>query len=208
MSCDLLVELVTEDNDILELVREHRLLQALVVPELSFPQEVEAGLLHHPDRPSNLIGTEEDGGAEDAFKGGDQATIFRATFVRAEDLQHLPGAAEPNDWALLLDRQRCQEDRHDPILPERHSELGMPGDLQHELAIALFIHQLTCGQSAHGQAAQDKWPGSKAEFLGPLLPIHLDNMNSARFAELLFRDNELAMCPLENGRGRLEPTWR
>ena len=60
MSCDLLVELVTENNHILELVREHGLLRALVVPELSFPQEVEPGLLHHSDRPSELIGTKED----------------------------------------------------------------------------------------------------------------------------------------------------
>src|SRR3954453_2783966 len=113
--------------------------------------------------------------------------------MHAEDLQHLPGAPEPDDWTLLLDRQRCQEDRHDTILPEWHAELGMPGDLQHELAIALFIHQLTSWQSAHGQAAQHKWPRSKAEFLGPLLPVHLDKIHSARFAKLLFRDNELAM---------------
>src|SRR4051794_11818541 len=67
----ILVELVTEDNHILELLREHRLLRVLVVPELSFPQEVEPGLLHHPDCPSELIGTEKDGCAENAFKGCD-----------------------------------------------------------------------------------------------------------------------------------------
>src|SRR4051812_28463441 len=72
----------------------------------------------------------------------------------------------------------AKENRHNTILPEWHSELCMPGDLRHELAIALFIHQLTSGQSSHGQAAQDKRPGSKAELLGPLLPVHLENMNS------------------------------
>src|SRR5206468_2829900 len=99
-------------------------------------------------------------------------------FVHAEDLQHLPGTSEPNDWALLLHGQCCQEDRYDAILPEWHSELWMPGDLQHELAIALLIHQLTCRQSSHGQAAQDKWPRSKAEFLRSLLPVHLHKMHS------------------------------
>ena len=206
--CDLLIELIAEDNHILELVGEHRLIRALVVPELGFPQEVEPGLLHHPGCPSELIGAEKDGRAEDALEGRDQATIFCAAFMHTEDLQHLPGAPEPNDLALLLNCQRCQEDRHNTILPKWHAELGMPGDLQHELAIALLIHQLACRQSSHGQATQDKWPGSKAEFLGPLLPVHLDKMNSARFAKLLFRDNELAMGPPENGRGLLEATVR
>jgi hypothetical protein len=81
------------------------------------------------------------------------------------------------------------------------------GDLQHELAIALFIHQLTSGQGSHGQAAQDKWPRSKAEFLSSLLPVHLDKMRSARFAKLLFRDDELAMGPPENGGGLFKSTW-
>ena len=141
-------------------------------------------------------------------KAADQATVFCTAFVHAENLQHLPGAPEPNDWTLLLHSQRCQENRHDTILPKWHSELGMPGDLQHELAIALFIHQLTRRQSSHGQATQDKWPGSKAEFLGALLPVQLDKMHSARFAKLLFRDNELAVSPPENGRGLLEATVR
>jgi hypothetical protein len=51
---------------------------------------------------------------------------------------------------------------------------------------------LACQKSSHWQA-QDKWPGSKAEFLGPLFPVHLHKMDSARFAKLLFGDNELAM---------------
>jgi hypothetical protein len=67
------------------------------------------------------------------------------------------------------------------------------GDLEYELPIALLIHQLACRKSSHWQATQHKWPGSKAEFLRPLLPVHLHKMDSARFAKLLFGDNELAM---------------
>src|SRR3954449_8263283 len=33
------------------------------------------------------------------------ATIFCTAFVHAEDLQHLSGASEPDDWALLLHGQ-------------------------------------------------------------------------------------------------------
>ena len=140
MRCDLLIELVAEDNHILELVGEHRLVWALVVPELGPSQEVEPGLLHHPGCTSELIGAEKNGCAENTFKGCDQATIFCSALVHAEDLQHLAGAPEPNDWTLLLHCQRCQEDRHNTILPEWHSELWMPGDLEHKLSIALLIH--------------------------------------------------------------------
>src|SRR3954469_11422179 len=105
--------------------------------------------------------------------------------MHTEDLQHLPGAPEPNNLALLLNCQRCQEDRHNTILPKWHPELWMPGDLEHELAIALLIHQLACWKSSHGQATQHEWPGSKAEFLRPLLPIHFHQMNSVGLAALL-----------------------
>lgn len=112
---DLLIELVAQDNHILEMVGEHGVIRALVVPELSFPQEVEPGLLHHLCRTSELIGAEEDSRAEDAFKGCDQATIFCSALVHAEDLQHLPGSPEPNDLAFLLHGQGCQEARHNTV---------------------------------------------------------------------------------------------
>ena len=79
MRSDLLIKLIAEDNYILELIGEHRLVRALVVPELGLPQEVEPGLLHHPGCPSELIGAEKDGSAEDAFEGGDQAAMSVAT---------------------------------------------------------------------------------------------------------------------------------
>ena len=126
----------------------------------------------------------------------------------AEDLKHLPGAPESNDLALLLNCQCGQEDRHNTILPERHSELRMPGNLENKLAIALFVNQLPCRQSSDRQATQYERSRGKTKFLRPLLSIHLYKVNFARLAELLFGDDELAMCPPENGGRLLEAVVR
>jgi hypothetical protein len=55
-----------------------------VIPDPSFPQEVETRSLHHFRCPPDAIGTEEDGGTEDALEGFDEPSVFFSTFAHVE----------------------------------------------------------------------------------------------------------------------------
>ena len=68
--------------------------------------------------------------------------VLLAAFMHPERLQHFRRGSKPNGLALLLYGQSCQEDRHDPVLPERHAVLGVAGDLENELAIPAFVEKL------------------------------------------------------------------
>ncbi len=112
-------------------------------------KKLKAGVLHHSCWTSELISAEENCRTEDALKGSDQAAIFRAAFVHTENFEHLTAAPETNRLALLLDRERCQEDWNNTVLSEWHSEFWMPGNLQDELSVALLIDKPPRWKSSH-----------------------------------------------------------
>ena len=62
------------------------------------------------------VRSEEDRGTEDPLKDPPEPPILRSTLLLAEGVQHLCRTAESNDSALLFDRQRRQEYRHQAVL--------------------------------------------------------------------------------------------
>ena len=85
------------------------------------------------------VTSEENGCAEDPLERSDQSSVFLSAFVHPERLQHFRRGSKPNRLAPLLNRESRQEDRHDPVLPERNAEFRVPGDLENKLPISAFV---------------------------------------------------------------------
>jgi len=113
--------------------------------------------------------------------------------MHAEALQHLGRGPEPNGPALLLHRQCGKENGHEPILPERHTELRMSGDLQNELTVAPLVEQLVLRQPPDRQATEDKRARAEAEFLILLLAADANQLDAPHLLELLARDEQIGL---------------
>src|SRR3954451_11945236 len=135
MGCDLAVKLVTEDHGVLEVFRQRVLVSMPVIPDPCFPQEVETRSLDHFRCSLDAIRTEEDGGTENALEGFDEPSVFFPSLAHAEGIEHLGTRTESNRLTLLLDGQRGQIDRTQPILSIRQAELGMPCALQQKVPV-------------------------------------------------------------------------
>ena len=89
-------------------------------------------------------------------------------------------------WLRLLDGQGCQENGHEPVLPERNAELGMTRDLQNKSPVPAFVQQLVIRQPADGKTAKHERPRVEAKALGCLIPVLANELNSLRLLEFLF----------------------
>src|SRR4051812_8960879 len=129
MRRDLVVELVTEHNDVLEFLRKHRLIWLAVVPDLRLAKEVEPRSLHYLGGGTGLVGSEKDRGPKDPFKCSDQPPVLCTPSVQAEGLEHLTCTPESDNRALLLNGKGGQEDRNNTVLTERYAKVRMTRDL-------------------------------------------------------------------------------
>ena len=148
------------------------------------------------------VGTEEDGGAEDALECGDQPAVLGTALLHAEGVQHFEGARERDSSALLPDRQGGEEKGNQAILAPRQPIGRMTGDLQQELSVPAFVQQDTIGWSLDRQATKNKGPGGEAEGLAGGISLQADALNGLGLTELLLGYDELATQPAQDGRGR------
>ncbi len=139
MAGDLAIELIAENNHVFKLVGQGALIEAAVVPDLRFLQEVEACSLHQLRLAGHGIRPEEQCGAEDPFEAADEALVFLAALLHPERVQHFGATLEANGLALLLNSQSRQVDRDQTVLAIGHAVVGMTGDLQDEVAVSPFI---------------------------------------------------------------------
>jgi hypothetical protein len=72
----------------------------------------------------------------------DETPVLLAARMHPKTLQHFNRGPESDGLALLLRRQSRQEDRNQSVLPERHAELWMAGDLEHELSVPPLVQEL------------------------------------------------------------------
>ena len=101
--------------------------------------------------PLKRIRAEEDRRAEDPLKRGNQPAILLSAGVHAEALQHLGRGSESDRLALLLDGQGGQEDRNEAVLPKRHAEVRMAGDLKDELPFRRSYSSWSFGRRRTGR---------------------------------------------------------
>jgi hypothetical protein len=142
MGHDLAEELVCEDDDVLESFGKHLIIRTAVVPDSRFPKETESRALDDFGVRRQRVRAKKDRGAENAFERGDQSTIFFPAFAHAEGVQHVGRALESDGLALLLNRKRRQEDRHNAVLTEGDAIIGMAGDLKNEFTVSPLIQEL------------------------------------------------------------------
>src|SRR5215475_13528855 len=143
MGDDLFVEFSAKDNNVFEVVfGERSPFFGPVIPNLGLAEEIESGPLDDARSRPQRIGPEENRGAEDALKGGNQPSIFPAAFTHAKDVQHFGRRLETNRWRFLLNGERGQENGNKPVLSERHAIIGMSGNLQDKVAVSSFIEEL------------------------------------------------------------------
>jgi hypothetical protein len=116
-----------------------------VEPKLNAIKEVEPGPVRQTISAFLVLGAKEDRCGKNTLETLHNALIVAAVFGETEEIQHLSGAMEPDDSALLLDSECRYPDRNEPILTEGQIELGMRGDLKEELAIAPSVVELIFG---------------------------------------------------------------
>ncbi len=186
MRHNLPVELVTQYDQILELIRNRILFGIAAVPNLCLAEKAESRMLDHLGCPTNSIGAEEDGGPEDSFEGGHQSPVLLSAFMHSEGFQHFGGSAEANRLALLVDGKRGQINRHDSILAKRQTVTWMPGDLENEVAVSPLVQHLAGRRVPHREPAQDKWSRTEPHVLLSFLALHAYRATAFGLPQFLF----------------------
>ncbi len=204
MARDLPIELVTEDNHILELTGKAPPLESAVIPDLGFPQEVEAGALHHLGPTGEAIGPEEDGGSKNPLESTDETLVFLAALPHAECLEHFGAALETNGLAPLLNCERGQVDGYQPVLPEGKAKLWMPGDLEEKASVSALEEQFTSPWSTDWQSAQHERAGAETQSLILLLPLDSNQAAVLGLPQFLLGNNQFRSDLPEYGAGRLK----
>jgi hypothetical protein len=189
----LAVEVLGQYNDVLELRRQHALFRQSRIPDLGFAHKVKTRTMHQFRRSRETVRAEVDRRSEDALEGSDQSSVLLAARMHAKAFEHLSRSSESDRSTLLLDGESCEEDRNEPILAERNSEFGVPGDLKDKLSVPPLIQQLIFWQTSDGQSAQDERTRTETQILILLFATDADEFDSSRLLELLSRDDEFRL---------------
>jgi hypothetical protein len=194
-------ELLAEHDFVLQLAGKRVLPEISCVPDPRFSHEVESGSMDYCRALTLRIGPEKDRRPEDSLERAHEPPILGSTLLHAEGVQHLHRAPKANNATLLLDCQRCEEDRHQPVLPPRQSVCRMSSDLKKELAVPALMQKLPGPRLLHGQPTEDEWTRCKSEILVCFLPLQTDTGDRLGPTQPLFRDNELTMELAKNRSG-------
>ncbi len=198
---DFSVELIAQDNDVFKLIGKSALIQVAVVPNLCFPQKVEARTLDHLCLSGYIVRSEEDRRPKDSLEGSNEAPVLLASLLQPEGLQHFGAALEANRLALLLHSESGQVDRHEPVLTKRETKLRVPGDLQKEIAVSSLEEHFALRWSANWQPAKHKGTGAESQTLVFLLTFNSDQATPLGLPEFLFGDDQLRSHLPENRAG-------
>ena len=153
--------------------------------------------------PAKAVRAEEDRRAKDPLECGYQPAILLSAGVHSEALQHFRRGSESDGLTFLLHRQVRQEDRNEPVLPVRHSEFGMAGDLKEEPPVPSLVEELILWQAPDRQSTEDERPGAETQILVPLLALDPDYLDAADTFQFLFGDEEVGVFELKYlGSGR------
>ena len=109
--------------------------------------------------------------------------MLLSALVHSKDFEHFSGTTEPHNGALLLDGERCQEDRDDAILTEGNPIVWMTGNLKDKLSVAALIDQLVFRQPPNRQPAKNEWPRAITERLVCLLALDSDKLEPFRLLD-------------------------
>jgi hypothetical protein len=95
-------------------------------PAKSFIEEVKAGSIYQTATAGLVFSSEEDGGGKDTLEALHDSAIMAAVLGEAEEVEHLGGALETNDPALLLNGKRGYPDGNEAVRPKSRPKSGWP----------------------------------------------------------------------------------
>ncbi len=153
------------------------------------------------------FGAEKHCRAEDSFEGRNEPPVLGPALLHTEGLQHLGCAPKTDCLALLPHRQSSEKNGNDPILPEWHSELWMPRDLENEVAVSALVQHLPLRQRPERKTTEYERPRTKAQVLIPLFPFAPDQGNAFYLPELPLRDDEIRLGPLQDRTCRFQTSF-
>jgi hypothetical protein len=138
---DLLIELFCKDNEVLTVPRKALLARVPGIPDPRFAHEMESGLVHNWLYRAVGVGSEKDGGGQRFAERLEPASGTGSALLHPEGVQHLGSAGRSDAARPLPVCQGCQEQWNEAILAPGQTVVGVPGDEEHELAIAAFVDQ-------------------------------------------------------------------
>ena len=188
MGQNFLIELFAQNDGVLTIFGRRVAPRAAVIPNLCLPQECESHHMNDACPWELAVGSKEDRGAENPFKGANQPSIFFAALVHSEGVEHFRTTLETDRLALLPDGKSGQEDRHDSVLSERETVVGMPGHLQNEMSVPPLEKKLTRWRTADRETAENERPRAESEILFSLIPVQTDQLDSVELSKYLPRD--------------------
>src|SRR6516225_8244970 len=128
-------------------------------PEVQAIEEVEALPIQQELPIGLIVRAEKHGGREDPLEALHDAVVSFSVFEEAEEVEHLGPGAETDAPASLAERQRGHPDGNETVLAKGQAELGMPRDLEEELAVASRVDQLTLRRRAKWKPTKHERPG-------------------------------------------------
>jgi hypothetical protein len=96
-----------------------------VEPELQTIEEMEAAPIEERSGVRLILGSEENGGAEDPFKALYEAAVVGAVFGKMEEVEHLGGRIEMKLAGFLPQGERCHPDGDGAVLAAWQSGVGV-----------------------------------------------------------------------------------
>jgi len=146
----------------------------VVEPEPHPIKKMKAGSIHQRAAVGLVFGRKEDGGGENTMEALHDSAIMAAVLGEVEEVEHLGGAFETNDPALLLNGKRRDPDGNETVLAEGQAEFGVAGDVEKESAVASRMNQLGRGRPAERNAAENEGSGIVGKLLLAILPFLAD----------------------------------
>ena len=176
---DFPVECLAESDEVFVAVVACGLFGLVVVEPKPHPiEEVKAGSINQAAAVGLVFGPKEDGGGKDTMEALHDAAIMAAVLGKAEEVEHLSGALETNDAALLLNGEGRDPDGNETVLAEGQAEFGMSGDVEKELAVASRMNQLGARRPAERNTAENEGSGMVGKLLLAILPFLADEGDS------------------------------
>jgi hypothetical protein len=149
-----------------------------------------------------IVGAEEDRGCEDSLEALNHSPIMTTIGSKTKEIEHLEGGIKADDTAFLLDRQGGYPYGYQSVLAEGQAKLGMSGNLEKELSVPSDVGQLAGLWAAERQAAEDKRPGVKGEFLLSGVALLAGKVDRFELPKPPFRHTEGGKTGANCGRNR------
>jgi hypothetical protein len=113
-----------------------------IEPESHVIEEVKTRGVKKRGSVRGFLGSEENRGGKYSFKSCNQPAIVRTVLGQPKELEQLSRGIEVYCSGLLLDGERCDPDRDEPVLAEGQAEVGVCGNLEEEISAVPGVYEL------------------------------------------------------------------